>query len=596
MINSLHSHATDAASTTTETAVRDAAETNKSLARWLKNEKILLLILIALTVITWLPRLKGPIDLRWDGGVYYILGTALAEGKGYKLLNEPGEIEAVQYPPLLPAIIAGYQLVLGTDDPTTVGQWLRFSAFIIFIVYICVTYRFFKNHLSSRYAFLATLLCLFSLHVYFLSDLLFPEIPFSLVTVLFVLCHRKEDKSRVYSVLTYLFAVASFALRTVGMAAFAAWVLESLVRSRFKQAALRAVLVLIPILCWQFYIASVESSYAYNHPAYAYQRAPYMFYNVTYARNISLRDPFTPEKGVTSPAKIVRRVVRNATYIPLNIAEALSTSRGYWESWWRLLLGEATIIQFIISWSIFLILYVFGFFVLGGLALQLLRRQRIVPLYGSIYLAALCLTPFPQQYLRYLMPVVPFLVLSLIVFLSAARDASHRFLPSQWTNFGTYFTVATLSIALLAEILCFITNYTQYHERIAYLDRQHQPVEYRLFFYNKSYQAFDASVSYVRQQAKPDDVVAAGLPHWVYLRTGLKTVMPPFEKDAVTAQQLLDSVPVSYLIICQDVIGSERYTLPVVRQFTDQWRQIYSTPEGDCAVYQRANRQRVADQ
>src|SRR5438132_8726577 len=69
------------------------------------------LLLSALVVATWLPRMHGPIDLRWDGSVYYVLGTALAEGKGYRLLNEPGEIEAVQYPPLLPAIIAAHQLV-----------------------------------------------------------------------------------------------------------------------------------------------------------------------------------------------------------------------------------------------------------------------------------------------------------------------------------------------------------------------------------------------------------------------------------------------------------------------------------------------------
>ncbi len=560
-----------------------------SLPGWLKSETAVLLALLALTVLTWLPRFKGPIDLRWDGGVYYILGTSLAEGKGYKLLNEPGEIDAVQYPPLLPAIIAGHQLILGTDDPTTVGRWLRFSAFIIFIVYIYVIFRFFKNYLSLHYAFLATVLCLFSSHVYFLSDLCFPEILFSLTTVLFVLCSRR-DEGRIYPILTYLFAVASYALRTVGTAVFAAWVLESLVRRRFKQAVLRAALVLIPIFCWQFYVASVESSYEYNHPAYAYQRAPYMFYNVSYARNVSLRDPFTPEKGATSPVKIVRRFVRNTIYIPFNIAETLSASHYFWEDLLSLPFGNATSPHFIILWSVLLILYLIGFFVLGGLTLQLIQRQWIVPLYVFIYLAALCLTPFPQQYTRYLMPIVPFLVLSLIVFLSAARDASHRFLPSRWANLGTYFTAATLSVALIMEILGFAKMNTQYHLRITYLDRQHQPLDYRLFYYGKGDQAFDICIDYVRQQAKSDDVVAAGMPHWVHLRTGLKTVMPPFEKDVVKAQQLLDSVPVSYLIIGRGGIESERYTLPVVQQFPERWEQIYSTPEGDWTVYQHVNR------
>ena len=32
-------------------------------------------------------------------------GTSIAEGKGYRLLNEPGEIKAVRQPPLLPAFV-----------------------------------------------------------------------------------------------------------------------------------------------------------------------------------------------------------------------------------------------------------------------------------------------------------------------------------------------------------------------------------------------------------------------------------------------------------------------------------------------------------
>ena len=60
---------------------------------------ICLTILILIPVGLWLPRLQGPLDLRTDGGVYYILGSSPAQGKGYRLLNEPGEIQAVKYPP-----------------------------------------------------------------------------------------------------------------------------------------------------------------------------------------------------------------------------------------------------------------------------------------------------------------------------------------------------------------------------------------------------------------------------------------------------------------------------------------------------------------
>ena len=84
-----------------------------------------ILLLLALNTALWAPRAYGPIELRWDAGVYYVLGTSLAEGKGYRLLNEPGEIRAVQYPPLLPLVIAAHQWAVGTSDPVICGTALR---------------------------------------------------------------------------------------------------------------------------------------------------------------------------------------------------------------------------------------------------------------------------------------------------------------------------------------------------------------------------------------------------------------------------------------------------------------------------------------
>src|SRR5215475_7582951 len=92
-------------------------------------------IVVALVVILWAPRLSGPIDLRWDAGVYYVLGTSLATGHGYRILSEPGSPEALQYPPLLPAIVALSQRALGSTGPAVVGPWLRISYAAVFVVY-----------------------------------------------------------------------------------------------------------------------------------------------------------------------------------------------------------------------------------------------------------------------------------------------------------------------------------------------------------------------------------------------------------------------------------------------------------------------------
>ena len=90
---------------------------------------------VALAILLWAPRLSGPIDLRWDASVYYVLGTSLAAGHGYRIISEPGSPEALQYPPLLPAVVALYQRALGSNDPAIVAPWFRVSYAALFLIY-----------------------------------------------------------------------------------------------------------------------------------------------------------------------------------------------------------------------------------------------------------------------------------------------------------------------------------------------------------------------------------------------------------------------------------------------------------------------------
>jgi hypothetical protein len=543
-------------------------------------------LVVLVTVALWVPRQAGPIDLRWDGGVYYLLGTSLAEGRGYRLLNEPGEIEGVQYPPLLPAVIAAHQLALGTSDPTIVGRWLRLSSFLVFVTYGLVALWFLLSYLSPARALLGALLSVFCLHAWFLSDTLFPEVSFSLATVLFLIFARRRGR-RAHSVLAYVCALASYALRTVGITAFAVWVLESLIRRRFREALIRGLLVLLPVVGWQAYVVSVERSEAYKHPSYDYQRAPYLFYNVSYARNVVFRDPFTPEKG---QVRIIRRIVRNALDLPVNFGETLSASRGYLEMALHGVFGSGPITSRLIGWSVYIVLAVMGgTLVTGGVMVQLLRRQTIVPLYILIYGAAMCLTPFPGQYQRYLMPMMPLLALAAVVCLDAV--ASWREEPARarrWSPLSM--PGAVLASALLIQVLVTFSVYVREYQVIAYEDLSGKPLVYRLFFYDDAQRGFDEAIGYVRAHATRTQVVAAGTPHWIHLRTGLKTVMPPFEQDVDTAQRLLDSVPVRYLLIGRDVVATERYTVPVVQRFADRWEAVYATAVGGWTVYRRTER------
>src|SRR5215471_13174984 len=301
-----------------------------------KREVIYLAVLVAAILVSWIPRLNGPIDLRWDGGVYYTLGTSLAEGHGYRLLNEPGNIEANQYPPLLPAIIAAHQRLLGTNDPVIVGRWLRITYFIIFSIFVFTIYWTARNRLPSKYAFLAAWVCIFDLHAYFLSDLCFPEVPFALATTLFVICNNRASNNRTHSVLAGVFAATAYAMRTAGIALLAAWVLDSAFRKNFESAAVRSMVSAIAVFSWLFYISAVESGEQYQRPAYEYQRAAYLFYNVSYTRNVfGLKDMNAPETDPPSVTDIGVRFLHNVVLMPRSLGESISSQKNLWKSEWE---------------------------------------------------------------------------------------------------------------------------------------------------------------------------------------------------------------------------------------------------------------------
>ena len=151
---------------------------------------------VAIALLVWLPRLSGSIDLRWDGGVYYLLGTSLAEGHGYRIPSEPGSPEALQYPPLLPAVVALHQWALGTTNPDVVAPWLRKSYAGLFVVYALAILGLARKYLRSGFAVMATALCLCQVMTVFLSDLLFAELPFALVSVIFVLVTLNGNSAR----------------------------------------------------------------------------------------------------------------------------------------------------------------------------------------------------------------------------------------------------------------------------------------------------------------------------------------------------------------------------------------------------------------
>jgi len=539
-----------------------------------RKDLLCALAVFLLAITNWAGRLAGPIDLRWDAAVYYTLGTSLYEGKGYRLLNEPGEVWANQYPPLLPAIVAVHQKITGSTDPFITGNLMRRSWMILYLLYIPGVFWLAKRFVGRRLAVVVALITLLNPQSVFLSEAAFAELPFAVTSLSFFLLRPARRPAA--TIFAFIAATASYLLRTIGITLLAAWILDAVRQRRFRSAAARAALSMIPVVGWQTYVHSVETSAEYQRPAYAYQRAEYMFYNVSYAVNIRLKDPFHPTDGRATVADFVMRSLRNLWPLTFGLAESVTSSNNYWHQqldWtgrWLPRSGPAVLVRG--SQLLLAILILLGLN-------RLFYLEPAMAFYLGLSLLVVAIAPWPSQYIRYLSPTAPYVAIALVLGLTVIS----RLLP---LNHATYLTEIVLCVVLIHQTISLFLLYRNDHNNVTEVTRNGQRVRFRLFYYDEGFRSLDAAQDWIRERTRTTDVIAAGAPHWLSLRTGRKAIMVPFGADPPTLERLLAEVPVDYFVF-DDIVpmSLSSFVAPAI-EHSSGWRQVF-TSDGHCRVFER---------
>lgn len=561
------------------------APPTRAAARWSRADTIWLVLLALLAFALWVPRLQGPIDLRYDGGVYYLLGTSIAQGEGYRILNEPGEPVGVQYPPALPTLVAVHQWVLGTDDPVAVGTALRWSFFSISMLYTLLVYVMARYWVAPGWAGLAGLFCALYFGSYYYSDLLFTDIPCALVAVLLVIvCRGRPGPARMAG--GAVLAGVGFLLRTAGIALLAAWVGEALLRRQWKVAAIRAALAAVPFVLWQGHVMLTERSAGYQEPAYEYQRADYMFYNVGYAHNARLIDPFQPELGHADNPELARRVGRNLVVMPLALGEAASNPQSLWRVVIELPSSKMGLFKPPRAMT-YLPLGLTAAGVFFGLWILVRGGDWLVVLYVGFSIALICLTPWPGQFTRYLTPVTPMLILALVLGLRGGWAWLARKRPGLRRT-GRGVIAGLIAMIALGQVGGALYMYKwQLDTTTLHFDGREARTTH--FYYDDHWRSMDRVGQWFAEHGRAGDLAAATTPHGLYLQSGIKSIMSPFIDDPAEAQRLLDQAGVTHLVVdeFQFVNIGQRYARPVVEAYPDRWQLVYTAPQNNMWVYQR---------
>jgi hypothetical protein len=547
---------------------------------WSTTELRLAALIVLLAAALWAPRLRGPLDLRYDAGVYYILGQSLAEGQGYRLLNEPGAIEAIQYPPVLPAAAALHQLLLGTSDPVVVGHALRLTMALLFLGYAFASFALARRYLSPGFAFAAALLAILNAQVIFLSNYFAADLPYAAVSLFFFVAPAGFAAGAL--------AVIALGMRTAGVALLAAWAAQSLLRRHGRQAGARLAVGVAAVATWQVYVHQVKSGAEFSRPAYSYQRAAYQFYNVGYFENMSYVDPFRPELGLARQRDLVDRLGTNLRAIPTALGEAATLQRGWY-------VGEVARVRERFpaltppDWMISATVWVLSAMVLGGLVLLARAGHWLPVVYVAGSVALIVVTPWPAQFSRYLVPLAPILALA---FVWAPSEAARHTRESSTRGWRAASLVGHTMIAfvLVQEVYTVYKLFTKHHQPAVMTDESGNIHHYRLFFYDLPWRLHDEGLDWLGRRNSHQAIIATSTPHLAYLRTGMRAVMPPYEIDSAKAAELLDEVPVTYLVVDQlsflDV--SRRYAAPVPRAAAAQWPQVYAMSDSGPRIYRRA--------
>jgi hypothetical protein len=317
-----------------------------------------------------------------------------------------------------------------------------------------------------------------------------------------------------------------------------------------------------------------------------------LFYNVSYAANLSLRDPYRPELGKASLADLGTRVVGNLARLPRSLGEAVSAERAQWQRLLARLPGARGLAWERSGDTVTTVAVAFlGILVLGGIAIQRAGPGRVGALYVLACIGAVCLTPWPLQWKRYWSPLAPFLVLALLQCLLALRSYVWLAGPNPARLVARMLLPAVVCVVLVVEVFTVLHAYRTIRGDVVLHDRQGSPVQFSLFYYTGPDRELDEALEWLRARARPTDVVATAMPHWAHLVTGVKTVMPPFEADPQKAEILLDAVPVRYIVMDSTDVDiahlMRRSTAEVLRAGSARWTQIYTGPSGLVAVYER---------
>ncbi|MEJ2003820.1 MAG: phospholipid carrier-dependent glycosyltransferase [Cyclobacteriaceae bacterium] len=481
------------------------------------NKFLFPLLLVIVFIATYTYTFDPKIAQLGDNASYYILGKSISLGEGYLNISKITKTPNNHYPPGYPAILA---IVMVFTSNVTVLKILNgiFLLGTVLILYRLVTLL---SH-SRLLAFACGLILLGNFHMQQYGSILMSEIPFaffSMLALLFIVKWKQKGGGLGAEFWAALgCAIASYYIRSLGIALFGGIVFYMLTEKRWKAAGIFIVGFVMAALPW--FIRGQQLG------------------GGSYLKQLSLINPYRPEMGQAEFSDFVNRFFENLSrYISTEIPYALFAGEmpDYGNG--------AEISDWLVGLAI-IALTVFGI-------IKFSEYKWLILAYLLATFGILMFWPDVWVGVRFMVPVIPLLIMGFLHGIYQGitfvfRQAQRGFSPA-WLLILFFFMAAPLA---------------------ALHDQAKQPL-------HPAWQNYYAMAEWLKANESREVVVSCGKPSLFYLYSGTYTMRYAFEEDPNKLIADLEDGKVDYVVLDQVYGNTIRYLLPAIKAYPDRFEQVY---------------------
>ena len=486
--------------------------------------------LVALHIVLCAALFEPKIHTGGDSATYVLLAESLlTPGDGYSVSWEPGPPQAhTKYPPVYPAFLAPLVAIFGRNFVV-----LKLLSIVFTAASVCVFCRYARCRRETMPWFFLALAFAVSPGVIDYSRWMLSEAPFLLFTLfaLWQLDRDRDEKGMGWPFwLALLAAVIDFYVRSIGALLLAAGSLSYLTRRKWRKFLVHGVVGAGLTIPWLVRNRLAEGA-----------ATPYL-------EEFLLSNVYNPEAGHLGLSGMVARFFENGwLYASRELPRALAGSESTWA-------GGLLVVA--------LAVLVSGL-VLIGLARALYRRPGAPELYFVLNSAAIMLFQTSVNDVRYLVPLIPLILIYATDGAGVLARAGRRILPPFSPVLVTGALAGLALGAQSARIPANLDMVTRYAAGDPHAD------------YHPAWRRFFEAAEWVKANTPPDAAVTVRKPRLFNVLADRRTLVYPFSTVPDSVLRVVRET--DYVVIDAIHPTTSRYLVPALQQELDSFQIVHET-------------------